>query len=111
MRWSQRPDTAALLGERASTSRQNARKGGPSGACVAHTARNSGGGGIRTLGRPCGRQRFSRPPRSTAPAPLRGLDMIGTLELHVRLEEPVELVGRQRAREQVTLAERAAVLA
>ena len=29
----------------------------------------SGGGGIRTHGRPFGRQRFSRPPRSTAPAP------------------------------------------
>ena len=32
----------------------------------------SGGGGIRTHGRPNGRQRFSRPPRSTTPAPLRG---------------------------------------
>jgi hypothetical protein len=31
----------------------------------------SGGGGIRTLGGPKGPQRFSRPPRSTAPAPLR----------------------------------------
>jgi hypothetical protein len=31
-----------------------------------------GEGGIRTLGTPYGVQRFSRPPRSTAPAPLRG---------------------------------------
>src|SRR5215207_9115353 len=31
----------------------------------------SGGGGIRTLGGPKGPQRFSRPPRSTTPAPLR----------------------------------------
>ena len=30
----------------------------------------SGGGEIRTLGGPMGPQRFSRPPRSTAPAPL-----------------------------------------
>src|SRR3954466_7473903 len=30
-----------------------------------------GEGGIRTLGPPQGGQRFSRPPRSTAPAPLR----------------------------------------
>src|SRR5216683_8136783 len=34
-------------------------------------ARKTGGeGGIRTLGPPQGGQRFSRPPRSTAPAPL-----------------------------------------
>jgi hypothetical protein len=33
---------------------------------------NCGGeGGIRTLGAPQRAQRFSRPPRSTAPAPLR----------------------------------------
>src|SRR3981189_2493538 len=32
-----------------------------------------GEGGIRTLGPPQGGQRFSRPPRSTAPAPLRAL--------------------------------------
>src|ERR1043166_7251948 len=32
---------------------------------------NGGEGGIRTLGPPQGGQRFSRPPRSTAPAPLR----------------------------------------
>lgn len=31
----------------------------------------SGGGGIRTLGRAQAPQRFSRPPRSTTPAPLR----------------------------------------
>src|SRR3954465_5580800 len=33
--------------------------------------RVGGEGGIRTLGPPQGGQRFSRPPRSTAPAPLR----------------------------------------
>ena len=32
----------------------------------------SGGGGIRTHEPPCDGQRFSRPPRSTTPAPLRG---------------------------------------
>src|SRR5215213_1595386 len=37
----------------------------------------SGGGEIRTLGRRYRRQRFSRPPRSTAPAPLQAVEMIG----------------------------------
>jgi hypothetical protein len=37
-----------------------------------HLAQRSGGGGIRTHGPPCGGQRFSRPPRSTAPAPRLG---------------------------------------
>jgi hypothetical protein len=40
----------------------------------ADTERQAAGGegGIRTLGPPQGGQRFSRPPRSTAPAPLQG---------------------------------------
>jgi hypothetical protein len=37
---------------------------------VSQTAKGGGEGGIRTLGPPQGGQRFSRPPRSTAPAPL-----------------------------------------
>src|SRR5213594_1832605 len=42
-------------------------------AYIAHSLSAGGGeGGIRTLGTPYGVQRFSRPPRSTAPAPLRG---------------------------------------
>src|SRR5689334_9925627 len=35
-----------------------------------HKVKRGGEGGIRTLGPPQGGQRFSRPPRSTAPAPL-----------------------------------------
>ena len=39
--------------------------------CAAISSNETGGeGGIRTLGPPQGGQRFSRPPRSTAPAPL-----------------------------------------
>jgi hypothetical protein len=38
-----------------------------------------GGGGIRTLGVACATQRFSRPPRSTAPAPRRGRSLSPTL--------------------------------
>ena len=45
-----------------------------SAANLALPSQESGGGGIRTLGRVAAVQRFSRPPRSTAPAPLREVD-------------------------------------
>jgi hypothetical protein len=54
-----------------------------------------GEGGIRTLGPPQGGQRFSRPPRSTAPAPLRAN---GRRRLARRLaehQENIRQVGTQ----------------
>jgi hypothetical protein len=58
------PQRAAETGSRSPA-------GSPFWLCDRDPGLTSGGGGIRTLGRPKGRQRFSRPPRSTAPAPLR----------------------------------------
>ena len=50
-----------------------------------------GGGGIRTHEPPCDGQRFSRPPRSTAPAPLREIAWRGDSRL-----PPGREAGRRR---------------
>jgi hypothetical protein len=65
------PPRGPEISEPAPASRQNARKGRLSGNCAARTPKNSGGGGIRTLGGPCGPQRFSSPFRSARRASRR----------------------------------------